>query len=80
MEVFTIRLMPGEDLQDSLKTFIAEKKLTNAFIITCVGSLTKANIRMANANFTKLYEGWNCVKFENFHTFLNILNFSCFFF
>ena len=57
MDVFTVRLMPGDDLQKCLVKFIQDKGLSNGFIITCVGSLTKAVIRMANANVFKTYEG-----------------------
>jgi predicted DNA-binding protein with PD1-like motif len=43
-------------LQELVK-FVKSKNLKNAHIITSVGSLTKANIRLANADFRKLYEG-----------------------
>ena len=84
MKAFTIRLIPGDNLQDKLKEFIQKEKLSSgnvycmipacgmhlfmhlvppqimmnsAFIITCVGSLTKAVMRMANSVTLKTFEG-----------------------
>lgn len=43
-----LRLQPGEDLRDSLCKFAAVKGIKAATIISCVGSLTTAMIRLAN--------------------------------
>lgn len=45
----TVRLLPGEDLMESLLKIAEENKLRAASIITCVGSLKKVNIRLANS-------------------------------
>ena len=42
------RLKPGADLKKSILTFVREKKLTAAWISTCVGSLTSYQLRFAN--------------------------------
>jgi predicted DNA-binding protein with PD1-like motif len=57
MEVFVIRLLPGDNLQEKLVEFVKEKRLQNAFVITCVGSLTSAKIRLANADLTRDFSG-----------------------
>lgn len=43
-----IRLKPGEDLKQSLRTFVYEKNIQAGWMITCVGSLTEYHIRFAN--------------------------------
>ena len=48
MKTFAIRLRPGEDLKKSLESFVKDKSIQAGFIITCVGSLKEANLRMAN--------------------------------
>ena len=42
------RLKPGADLKKSILAFVREKKLTAAWISTCVGSLTSYQLRFAN--------------------------------
>lgn len=49
LQVFALRLGPGEELFSSLLSFVEERKLRAPFIITCVGSVTKATLRLANA-------------------------------
>lgn len=57
MTIETIRLKPGEDLYAALQDFVAREKIEAAFIITCVGSLTEANIRYANQKTSTLISG-----------------------
>jgi uncharacterized protein len=45
--VHSIRLKPGKDLLDELADYVNKNDIHAAFIMTCVGSLTKATIRMA---------------------------------
>jgi uncharacterized protein len=47
-KVYALRLRPNEDLKKSLMAFAKKENLKAAYIITCVGSLQKANIRFAN--------------------------------
>ncbi|XP_031438052.1 bifunctional protein GlmU-like isoform X2 [Clupea harengus] len=49
LRVYALRLGPGEELFSSLLSFVEERKLRAPFIITCVGSVTKATLRLANA-------------------------------
>lgn len=49
LRVHALRLGPGEELFSSLLSFVEERKLCAPFIITCVGSVTKATLRLANA-------------------------------
>ena len=51
------RLKPGEDLKKSIELFLKEKNIKAAGIVTCVGSLTEANIRFANQPNGKLMKG-----------------------
>lgn len=48
INIYAIRLKPGDDLKLSIQSFIEINKLTAAWICTCVGSLTNYVIRFAN--------------------------------
>ncbi len=50
LRVYTVRFRPGEELKSGLLQFARDRGLRAAFIMTCVGSLTKATLRMAAAN------------------------------
>jgi hypothetical protein len=45
---YALRLKPGADLKKSIELFLSENDMKAACIVTCVGSLTEANIRYAN--------------------------------
>ena len=60
MKTYVLRLHPGEDLKNSLVAFPRENGFQAGMIITCVGSLQRAALRMANQPETTLIEG----KFE----------------
>jgi predicted DNA-binding protein with PD1-like motif len=47
MKTYVCRFRPNQDLHKELDKFVKENDLKAAFIITCVGSLTKATLRMA---------------------------------
>lgn len=49
---YAIRLNPGMDLKKSIQTFVNERKLHAAWIVTCAGSFTHYNIRFANQQKT----------------------------
>jgi predicted DNA-binding protein with PD1-like motif len=55
MIVHALRLLPGSDLKKSLLLLAKEKDLKAAFILTCVGSLEEAAIRMAGAGEVKQF-------------------------
>ncbi|XP_034436617.1 bifunctional protein GlmU-like [Hippoglossus hippoglossus] len=56
LRVHAVRFGPGQELLGSLQTFVQERRLRAPFIITCVGSVTKATLRLANATATNTNE------------------------
>ena len=42
------RLLPGQDLRNSIEQYVNDHKIKAGWLITCVGSLTDYNIRFAN--------------------------------
>jgi uncharacterized protein len=60
LKTYAFRLRPGQDLRSSLEIFAHENNILAGFILTCVGSLRVAALRMANQPATTLLEG----KFE----------------
>lgn len=46
--IHAIRLIPGEDVKQSLQNFVAAHNIHAGWVITCAGSLTEYNIRFAN--------------------------------
>lgn len=57
MNVFALRLSPGQDLRKELESFTKVNNLQAGFIITCAGSLTRAVIRPANQQVPLVREG-----------------------
>lgn len=49
MRTLAVRLTPGIDLRDALKQLTAEHALRAGLILTCVGSLAQARLRMPGA-------------------------------
>ncbi|XP_041815337.1 bifunctional protein GlmU-like [Chelmon rostratus] len=56
LRVHAVRFSPGQELLGSLQAFVEERGLRAPFIITCVGSVTKASLRLANATATNTNE------------------------
>jgi len=48
MKTFSIRLKPGQDLREQLEDFIRAANIQAGFIITAVGSINTANLRMSD--------------------------------
>ncbi|KAH8046431.1 DUF296-containing protein [Aureococcus anophagefferens] len=48
--MYALRLRPGEELLSTLKAFCFDRGLASAYVATCVGSLQKATLRLANAD------------------------------
>jgi uncharacterized protein len=48
LQVYALRLRPGQDLKVELQQFIDREKIEAACVLSCVGSLRKARIRYAN--------------------------------
>jgi uncharacterized protein len=60
LKTYALRLRPGQDLRQELEKFAKEQKLQAGLIVTAVGSLTKAGIRLADQSGATQFEG----KFE----------------
>ncbi|XP_063429383.1 bifunctional protein GlmU-like [Mytilus trossulus] len=54
---YPLRLHPGQEIKESLISFVNKNKLNAAFIMTCVGSVTHASLRMSDSKTVKEYEG-----------------------
>jgi predicted DNA-binding protein with PD1-like motif len=57
MQNYTFRLTPGQDLFDSVQAFVMEQHIEAGCILSGVGSLRRAAIRLANREYTSHYEG-----------------------
>jgi len=57
MKTYAFRLRPGQDLREEIDKFVKQKNMKAGAILTCVGNLQKAVLRMASAKETKTYEG-----------------------
>ena len=57
MKVHVLRFSPGEDPHQKLETFVQDKKIQAAVIISAVGSLTEAHVRYANQPEAKTLKG-----------------------
>lgn len=47
-KIHAFRLRPGEDLRKEIINFVDQQKIEAGWIMTCVGSLTQTNLRLAN--------------------------------
>ena len=57
MQNYTFRLPSGQDLFDSIQAFVQEKRIQAGCVLSGVGSLTHATIRLANREYTSEYDG-----------------------
>ena len=51
------RLMPGTDLKSALQSLVSTHQLKAAVLVTCVGSLEVAHLRLAGAKSTQTFKG-----------------------
>lgn len=56
MKTYSFRLKPGEDLKKELEAFALNNAIKAGIVLTCVGSLTKASLRLADENISKVFE------------------------
>ena len=56
MNSFALRLRPHQDLRKELEAFAHSRNLRAAFILTCVGSLRHAALRLANKDETTHFD------------------------
>jgi predicted DNA-binding protein with PD1-like motif len=57
METIALRLNPQQDLKVELEAFAKKYAIEAACMVTCVGSLTHAVLRLANQSDGTVYEG-----------------------
>lgn len=57
MKTHVFRLHPGQNFKEEIDKYVQEHKIRAGIILTCVGNLTKAIVRMANAKIIKTWEG-----------------------
>ena len=60
LRTYALRLRPGQDLRRELESFAKAQKLQAGLVLTAVGSLTKAALRLADQSEATEFEG----KFE----------------
>ena len=58
MENYTFRLTPGQDLFDSIESFVLQNQIEAGCILSGVGSLTHAVLRLANREVYNEYQGY----------------------
>ena len=57
MQNYTFRLKSGQDLFDSIQAIVVEKHIEAGCVLSGVGSLTHAMLRLANREYSCEYEG-----------------------
>lgn len=57
MRSFTFRLKPGQDLFDSIEEVVKGRNIQAGCVLSSVGSLTHATLRLANREYFDEYEG-----------------------
>jgi uncharacterized protein len=56
MQTYALRLHPGQDLKQELVAFAKGHGLQAGLVLTCVGSLRRAALRLANQPHTTYYD------------------------
>jgi predicted DNA-binding protein with PD1-like motif len=57
MKTYAFRLQRGQDLRKEIDLFVKEKNILAGIILTCVGNLEKAILRMADEKIIKTHDG-----------------------
>ncbi|HEV7843646.1 MAG TPA: PPC domain-containing DNA-binding protein, partial [Pyrinomonadaceae bacterium] len=57
VKVYALRLLPKQDLRKQLELFVRQRKLRAGLILTAVGSLQKASLRLADQKEATIFEG-----------------------
>lgn len=57
LKTYALRLRPGDDLRQQLMAFVQAHHLLAGTMLTCVGSLTVATLRLANQDGPTVYRG-----------------------
>ena len=56
MKIHAFRLTPGQDLKKEIDAFSLKNKIRAGVVITCVGNVTKATLRMAGGKVIKTFD------------------------
>lgn len=57
MRAYALRLRPGQDLRQQIQAFVEQRRVRAGAVLTCVGSLTQATLRLANQDGPTVYRG-----------------------
>ncbi len=57
MQAFTFRLKLGQDLLNEIEIVVVEKNIEAGCVLSAVGSLTHATLRLANREYYSEYDG-----------------------
>jgi uncharacterized protein len=57
MQNYTFRLTPGQDLFDSIQAFVMKQHVLAGCVLSGVGSLRHATLRLADREYNSEYEG-----------------------
>ncbi|MBT9391939.1 DNA-binding protein [Hymenobacter sp. NST-14] len=57
LRTYALRLRPGQDVRQELLAFVEHHNLKAACVLTAVGSLTTATLRLANQEGATVYQG-----------------------
>jgi len=57
MQTITFRLKAGQDLLDEIEAVVAEQNIEAGCVLSAVGSLTHATLRLANREYYSEYDG-----------------------
>ena len=57
LKTYALRLRPGDDLRQALTAFAQAHHIRAGAMVTCVGSLTVATLRLANQEGPSVYRG-----------------------
>ena len=57
MQTFTFRLKPGQDLFNEIEAIVAERDIEAGCVLSAVGSLVHATLRLANREYYSEYDG-----------------------
>lgn len=57
MRTYALRLKPGQDLRREINAFVEQHQIRAGAMVTCVGSLTQATLRLANQEQPTVYHG-----------------------
>ena len=56
MITHALRLTPGQDINKEITLYVQKNSIAAGVILSCVGSLTRATLRLADERITKNYE------------------------